>query len=330
MHFRTEITPQPLPFNLSHQAPTLLLGSCFAQHIGKLLIKYKFDCKSTPMSIAFNPSSILTQLEYAIEMKQFNQMNIVQSHESYVHYDYHSSFSSSSKRKLISKIEDSINITHKQLIKSQVLIITFGTAWCYRLTENNQLVNNCHKLSAKNFRKELLTVKELFEKASTVFKSIFEINPSLNIILTVSPVRHWKDGHFENQVSKGRLLDLCFQLTQTFDQVSYFPAYEIMMDDLRDYRFYDDDLLHPNSLAVNYIWKRFASTIFDSKTMEIISKINNIQLAAGHRPFSPNSTAHQKFIRKQLEIISELENSYFISLTEERQFFVNQLSPKNI
>jgi hypothetical protein len=202
------------------------------------------------------------------------------------------------------------------------LFLTFGTAWIYKLKDTEEVVSNCHKLPEKLFSREILKPDEICRIYTEIFTMLFKFNPTLNIVLTNSPVRHLKDGAEENQVSKATLFLAVNELVKRFPQVSYFPSYEIMMDDLRDYRFYTDDMVHPNSLAVNYIWNKISNTYMNNETANLMAQIENIVKAKNHRPFNPNTNTHQQFLKKQtLRIETLLEEYPFLDFNTELEYF---------
>jgi hypothetical protein len=242
--------------------------------------------------------------------------------------DHHSRFSDASREKCLSLINNSFEIALSALKNCSHLFITFGTAYYYRLKSNNQVVSNCHKLPDKEFRRNRMSVQEEVDDFSNLIPELYSFNPELQIVFTVSPIRHWKDGAHENQLSKSVLLLAVQQLQEKFRKVSYFPAYELMMDELRDYRFYDEDMLHPNKTAIEFIWKRFCSTFMDKPTLLTLEKIEQIYLARNHRPFNPQTDAFRKFAEQQIQKIHSLNKSISnINFTEELNYF-NQFVQK--
>ena len=197
--------------------------------------------------------------------------------------------------------------TNKSLINSTHIIITLGTSWVYRLKESGLAVANCHKVPKHKFRKELLSIAEIIESLAVIISLIKEINPTTNFIFTVSPVRHIKDGFIENQQSKAHLISALHQIIKFHENSFYFPSYEIMMDELRDYRFYKEDMIHPNNIAVNYIWEKLSKKWFSDETLQTTEQIQKIQKNLDHKPFNSESLLHEKFIKSTEQKIKKLQ-----------------------
>ena len=259
MNFRTNIQLQEARNQIDYHSKLLLIGSCFSENIQQKLTYFKFQSTSNPFGILFNPKAIETLITNTINLKIYTEEDVFLLNERWHCFDAHSDLSASKKEDLISKLNTVIAKTHQQLLTSTHVIITLGTAWTYRFIETNSIVGNCHKVPQKKFLKELLSVKEVVESLEAIQTLIKSINPASNIIFTVSPVRHIKDGFVENMQSKAHLITAIHNLIEKSDtsKIHYFPSYEIMMDDLRDYRFYANDMLHPNETAVHYIWEQF-------------------------------------------------------------------------
>jgi len=247
----------------------------------------------------------------------------VQWHSSY----HHSIFSDSNKEECLYKINNQINIANKHFKSTEFLFITFGTASVFRFKETQEIVSNCHKLPADFFTRELLSVNEIVKDYRILINNILKQNPAIKIIFTVSPIRHWKDGPEANQLSKSTLILACNELKREFETVNYFPAYEIVMDELRDYRFYADDMIHLNQTAIDYIWERFTEAYFDKSTFEIINEIRKIKSDINHKPFNPESEAHKKFLIATLEKINRLKEDYnYLDLDIEKKEIKERLA----
>jgi len=289
------------------------IGSCFSTVIGKKLQERKFPVLNNPFGTIFNPISIFELLQHAINQTPLPADMILTYQGRYLHFDCHSDVSATSETALLSRIKLIIEKTGKALSSASHLIITLGTAHVYEHLTLHKTVANCHKQPAKLFHKKLLSLPETKNSFREMYDMLKSINPDITIILTVSPVRHIKDGLVENQLSKSLLRVLCSELCHEFKEVNYFPSYEIMMDVLRDYRFYKEDLIHPSTQAENYIWEKFSTSFFTSDTLKKISQIDNILKSLKHKAFNPQGNAHQEFLRnlilKMEQMSSEIDFS---------------------
>lgn len=319
MELYTHINIPKASFSFSYQEKTLLLGSCFAENIGKKLEENKFKVDSNPFGTLYNPSSIAEAVRILLRPEQFTTNNLFQHHGIYHSFSHHSRFSSPSEVKCLANINDRLTRSSSTIREAGRMIITWGTAYVYKLKESGQVVSNCHKLPEKLFTRELLSVNDIVATWKCLLLSIWEENPELKVLFTVSPIRHWKDGAHGNQISKATLLLAVDQLQTAFPkQISYFPAYEIMMDELRDYRFYADDMLHPSVQAIEYIWQRFIESSFSVDTQEILKEWNNLQKAINHKPFQPESKAHKQFISQTLLKMERLNEKFpYFDITNE-------------
>lgn len=311
MQFRT---PIPIPKSnhpLDYNSKIVSLGSCFTENMGDKFQYFKFQNIINPFGIIFNPVSIEKIIHKAIHATLFTEEDVFFYNERWHCFDVHSDLSNSNKEELINNLNAIVKSTNQQITESTHFIITYGTSWVYRNMESDSIVANCHKVPQKKFQKELLSVETIKESLAKTTQLIHSVNPDCNIIFTVSPVRHIKDGFVENQWSKANIISA---LHETFDfqlsTVSYFPSYEIMMDELRDYRFYAEDMLHPNQVAIDYIWKRFKETTISETAFSIMDEVSAIQKSLSHRPFNPESESHLKFESKLREKITKLENQY--------------------
>ena len=300
--------------------PILTLGSCFSDEIGRKLNEHKFEVLANPFGTLYNPISLTKLLENTIKLAPPDTNRYVQfSDDLFLHFDHHSDLRSNSINSLSEKLERTIESTHKFIKKTKFLIITLGTAHVYKLKSDQKVVNNCHKQHWDLFTKEIIKPEEILKR----FQSLFEHLDHLTIILTVSPVRHTKDSLQGNSLSKSILRFCCAELESSFDHVHYFPSYEIMIDELRDYRFYKDDLIHPSPFAISYIWQKFQQTYFDAETKTFVDEWSKILQALNHRPFEPASQAHQTFLTKTINRLEEL--SRLVSVEKEIQLLNNQL-----
>tara|TARA_R110002096_G_scaffold118253_1_gene256058 strand:+ start:10525 stop:11442 length:918 start_codon:yes stop_codon:yes gene_type:complete len=299
------------------------IGSCFSEVVGERLTHSKFNTLTNPFGTTFNPHSIFSLLLNSLESKPADPELYLNRHDNFFHYQLHSSFNGSSIKDLSDKIENTKIKVKESLEKATHLFITFGTAFVYRLIENERIVANCHKQAQRNFSKSILGLEEMRYGFNGFYQKLIAVNPNIQLVLTVSPVRHIKDGIPENQLSKSLLNVFCHQIVSKYPTIYYFPAYEIMMDDLRDYRFYKEDMIHPNSMAEDYIWNEFSGAFFDSETIDLIQHIDQIQKNLSHRPFNPQSQAHYQFLCKLQELISLMPAE--LDFTNEKQAISDQL-----
>ena len=315
MKFTTQVLIPLSNIIISHDHPLSLMGSCFTQNIGAKLIEYKFDVNINPNGIIFNPISLVKALKRIFSNQLYAEKELNQHNEKWFSFDHHGSFSSLKKEDCLEQINTSLTNANSLFVNTKTIFITFGSAWVYEYPEFG-IVANCHKIPNKQFTKRLLSVKEIL----TVFDEIKELMNDLNIIFTVSPVRHVKDGLHENNLSKSILLLAINNLVEQNENYHYFPAYELVVDELRDYRFYKDDLVHPTDLAINYVWDKFCESFFNEKTNNINTEIQKIKSAVKHIPFSCENKSYQKFLTKQIQLIDKLSIQYpFLDFEQEKK-----------
>ncbi|CAL2083626.1 GSCFA domain-containing protein [Tenacibaculum sp. 190524A02b] len=283
---------------IQYNSNIVLLGSCFSKNIGNKLNYFQFQTLQNPYGILFQPKAIEQLITNAINEKEYTNANLFLHNERWHCFEAHSSLSATKKNTLLSNLNTATKTTLKQLKKASHIIITLGTAWVYRLIETDNLVANCHKVPQKKFLKELLSVTDISESLAAIDVLIKSVNKNASIIYTVSPVRHLKDGFIENQQSKAHLLSAIHSVVEPRKNTFYFPSYEIMMDELRDYRFYKEDMIHPNNIAIDYIWGKFQSVWIDENSQQIMQEVATIQKGLAHRPFNPDSEQHQAFLKK--------------------------------
>ena len=312
--------------SISHQEHSLLLGSCFTENIGDKLSDYKFKVITNPFGIIYNPISLANVLDKIVNNFKYSENDLEESNEKRYSFDHHGSFSSFNKNACLDNINKEIKSAHDKLNETKTIVITFGTAWVYELVESNRIVANCHKLPSKNFNKRLLFVDEVLQS----FSKIVSLLKNINFIFTVSPVRHISDGLYENNISKSVLHLAIHQLTNQYANCHYFGAYEMVVDELRDYRFYKEDMIHPSSQAVDYVWEKFSETYFTDETKTLNLKIEKIKSAINHRPFNFNSSSHQQFINEQIRQMEQLCTTFpilnfdeEISQIQQKPNFVN-------
>ena len=298
MKLQTQIPLKKETKNLiNYDSNIFLLGSCFSENIGNKLNHFKFQSIQNPFGILFHPKAIETLITNAVNQKVYSSEDVFLQNEVWHSFDVHSSLSSENDKSLLKKINSAISVTNKKLKEASHIIITLGTSWVYRFIETDTIVANCHKIPQKKFLKELLTVDEITKSLSTILVLLKSIKKNIHITFTVSPIRHLKDGFVENTQSKSNLISAIHTILVDTN-VSYFPSYEIMMDELRDYRFYAEDMIHPNKTAINYIWGKFIDTWFSEETKSTMKEIDEIQKGILHRPFREDSEQHQQFLLK--------------------------------
>ena len=297
MEFRTQIPIKKLSNNLiDYQSKILLLGSCFSENIGEKFEYYKFQNTVNPFGILFHPKAISTFFERVVQERFYKEEDLVFHNEQWHCFDAHSSLSNSSKEELLKNMNSILKTVKSQLQNTSHIIITLGTAWVYEHKEKNCTVANCHKIPQKEFHKRILSVEEVTSSLQLIQSLLSELNPDVQIIYTVSPVRHLKDGFVENQQSKAHLLSAVHE-TVSNSNAAYFPSYELMMDELRDYRFYKADMVHPNQTAIDYIWQQFYNSWFYDTTKPVMKQVATIQKGLAHKPFHSNSEQHQQFLK---------------------------------
>ncbi len=316
-----EIPPSGYP--IAHNSKILSMGSCFAQTIGQKMKDAKFDVLINPFGTIFHPHNLSALLDHALFNDRLDEDGILEMDGLFLHYSTNSDVAGTTPEDLKEIYEERLKLTKTYLEEGTHLILTLGTAWIYE-HESFGRVANCHKLPQKLFKKSLSSLQEMEMGLWSVLGNFSRVYPNLKIILTLSPVRHIKDGIPENQLSKSMLRVLCANLQRRMDDVSYFPAYEIMMDELRDYRFYKTDRIHPTEEAENYIWEKWKSSLFSSETQSKVAEIQKVQLELAHRPFNPESASHQKFLQNLLTKLERLNGEF--DFYKEIKQVINQLS----
>jgi len=309
MQFRTQIPISKSSNPVDYNSKVLSIGSCFAENMAEKFDYFKFQNETNPFGIIFNPVSIENLFRRVCEQDFFGEKDVFFHNERWHSFEVHSDLSNSDRQELLETLNKATSETYKQLKEATHIIITFGTSWIYRNLEKDEIVANCHKVPQKQFSKELLSAEVIQKSIQNTIDLIQKVNPEINFIFTISPVRHIKDGFVENQLSKSHLFTA---LHKTFDfrlsTFSYFPSYEIMMDELRDYRFYAEDMLHPNQIAIDYIWKVFSENYIAENSFSLMKEVDEIQKSLRHRSFNPDSEQHQKFLanlQKKIQILGE-------------------------
>ena len=323
MNFRTELSFKKALWDIDLKDPVFTLGSCFAFSMGSRLDHYKFRVSNNPFGTTYHPLAIHKILKYAAYNETPPEHTYLDHDGIHFNYDFHSTQSALTKATLQANIREKIGATHYFLKHCKVLILTYGTSWIYERVDTGESVANCHKLPADAFSKRLTTIDEIRSSLIQTIEILKSVSPELRIILTVSPVRHRNDTLPLNSVSKSILRAACHEICETQSAVEYFPAFEIMMDDLRDYRFYRNDLIHPTEIAEDYIWAKFSEIYFKNDTRVFIRQWDEIQKALSHRPFHPESKIHQQFLLETLAKIKALQSE--INVDEELNLIQSQL-----
>lgn len=295
MQLHLDHKPKQSSFHIDHTQSLFLIGSCFAENIGEKLTKHGFNTFINPSGILFNPLSVYHCLTDIIEERAIDDSLLLQRNGLHFSYLHHGSIYNQSKEELKLNINTTQKVAKDVLNKVNYLVITFGTGYIYELKHNQHAVSNCHKQNNSLFEKRLVPVDEIVSKFKRLIASIKKLNPTIRIIFTVSPVKYLKDGVEENNLSKATLLlavhELCKQTNST-----YFPAYELVNDDLRDYRFYKEDMAHPNEQAINYVWEKFSDTFFTDQTKQLNKEIFAITSASQHQLLHPEGEEAKQFL----------------------------------
>lgn len=333
MKFRYEVFVKKLQEPITHRHKLLLIGSCFTENIGEKLDKYKFATLQNPNGILFNPVSVAEALTNSIEKNNFTQKDLFYLNEAWHSWKHHSRFSGLSAEGALQKINASVNAAHLFLKDADYLVITLGSAWIYTLTENavnakaGAVAANNHKAPSNWFFRRLMTIEDVLRVLDNVIHRLFLFNPKLRIIFTISPVRHLREGVVENNRSKAVLIQAVHHLVDKFDKLYYFPAYELVIDDLRDYRFYAEDLVHPNYFATQYVWEKLVDACMDEPTKKLMEEIHAINLAYQHKPFNPFSAEHRKFLRNFYGKTKRLQEMHpYLNFQKEMNYFLQEQS----
>lgn len=309
----------------------MLFGSCFSENIGKKLLQSKFQVDVNPFGILYNPYSISAAIQRLLSATPFEESDLLFSDGLYHSLMHHGHFSAPDKATCLRRISERFESAVLQLKQTDLFLITFGSAYLYQWKENGKVVANCHKLPARLFRRFRLSVEEITEEWEKLISMLISIRPDIKIVFTVSPIRHWKEGAHENQISKSILHMATDNLEHLFPgNVRYFPAYEIMIDELRDYRFYDDDMIHPSSFAIDYIWQLFSNSFFSEETIKINREWEEIRKALEHRPFYPNTEAHDTFIMNIRKKWEDLTGRYPEIFSDHFDELPGRMSPSDL
>ena len=308
MEFRTELNISDKQLTIGYSDKMMLMGSCFSDSIGKILTTSQFQTLVNPFGTVFNPLIICKLLIKAIDQVSYTPDGLLRNNDLFFHYDLHSSFSNKNSEKFIKKVNKQLQKTRNFLMNADFLILTFGSSIGYYLKSNDQIVGNCHKVPASEFTKKMIPQEDFDHAFTELLTKLKSLNPSIKVILTISPVRHTKEGLVNNSLSKAKLLNMSNSLVSKYNWLSYFPSFEIMMDDLRDYRFYEKDLIHPNEVAVDYIFQKFSDWAFDDQAISQLKRVRKVNAAINHKSQQPRSDHHKAFISRIIEDIEQLQS----------------------
>lgn len=306
MEFSTKVLLQRPPFSICHLDRLLMLGSCFTENIGGMLHSYGFELDCNPFGIVYNPISIFKSIQRIVSEDYYSSKDLLYYNDLYLSLDHHGSFSGLDKAQVLEKINNRLSIAHQQLKESKYILITLGTSFVYRHIERDSIVANCHKIPGSEFDKRILSTDDIL----LAYKEIHPLLENKIVIFTVSPVRHWREGAVENSRSKSILLESIHQLKEMYGNITYFPAYEIMMDELRDYRFYAEDMLHPNNVAIQYIWERFIDSYMSSSTLNCMDRIDKLKMLYQHKIKHPGTQSAFAYQTKVEDALSNFKRDY--------------------
>lgn len=325
--FFTEVKIDNPGWKFGYQDKLMLIGSCFTENIGNKLAWLKFQTDLNPFGIIYNPMSVSKSLKILMSDKTYCEDDLFELKSVWGSFDHHSKFSSLSKDETLSKINEQLMKSRETLKNAGYLIISFGTSWVYKHKESERIVSNCHKFPASDFERFRLSVDQIVDEYKFLLDELWSYNPGIKVLFTVSPIRHWKDGAIGNNLSKASLLLAVDYLVNEFrNNCAYFPSYELVMDELRDYRFYSEDMIHLNQVAIDYIWEKFSEEMIDKESLKLIADVTKIKKAMEHRPFNSASKEHKKFLLYNLNIIDQLTNIFpYLNLNEEKLFFEKEL-----
>lgn len=329
MDFQTKVElPAGLP-PVTHSGQILLLGSCFAENMGRQLAENKFRVDINPFGILYNPLSVSAALGEILKGKVYLEEDLFFHNGLWNSPMHHGSFSASVPEDTLRNINNRLLQAHRSIQQLDWLMLTFGTAYAYEQKETGRVVSNCHKLPESTFTRRLLSVNEIVNAYTSLITTMAARNPDLKILLTVSPIRHIRDGMHANQLSKSTLLLAIERFQQQFpSHIFYFPSYEIVLDELRDYRFYADDMLHPSPMAVRYLWNRFSDAFFSAETQQIMSEVESIRRGLAHKPFHPGSETYQRFLGQIVLKIERLIRKYpYLDFQKETELCHTRLNP---
>ncbi len=310
MDFRIKFNIEEAENKIDHHSNLLLIGSCFVENIGNKFEWFRYKNLQNPIGILFHPAVIEKFISRVAKDQEYSEEDIFEYNSKWQSYEAHSKVSAKTQKECLQKLNDAFSQTKHSVSKASHVILSLGTAWYYELKKNQQIVANCHKVPQQNFDKKLATTAEIEQSLQNTADLLRELNPHLEIILTVSPIRHLKDGIVQNTLSKSNLITAVHKVVSENSYISYFPSFEIMMDELRDYRFYAEDMIHPSSVAIEYIWERFSSIWISPESAAIFPDIDTIQKARHHRLSEEYTSLNKKFLTKLQLKIEEIQKKH--------------------
>jgi hypothetical protein len=322
--FQTLVEVPKYRWQTGYSQKIIFMGSCFTENIGTRMETLKYDVDINPFGILYNPFSVSNGLRILLQQKEFKAEDLIFANGLWHSFSHHGRFSSADENEALEQINSRIKSSAGFLKNAGFLFITFGTAWIYKFKKTGRLVSNCHKIPAKEFERVRLNVDEIVDEYRDLLTEMRKVNPSLKVVFTVSPIRHWKDGAIENQCSKAVLLLAIDKLINEFgdDYCAYFPAYEIVMDELRDYRFYAEDMIHISDVAVEHIWEKFQLALIDKESQQIAVRVQKIVKATSHKPIHKNTTEYNQFLLQMKKQIEDLETKYkHLNFAAEKVYF---------
>jgi hypothetical protein len=326
-NFHTRVSIPAFNWKTGYQNKHVFMGSCFTENVGQKMADLKFPVDINPFGILYNPMSVANGLHRLLIPRPFTPDDLVEQNGLWHSFMHHGKFSDTDKHKMLEAVNKRLQDSSDFLLSADFLFITFGTAWVYHYKKTGQIVSNCHKIPAADFNRRRLSVHEIVDRYQTLLPEIWRANPNLKIVFTVSPIRHWKDGAVENQRSKATLLLAVDDLQNSFPKAcAYFPSYEIVMDELRDYRFYAADMLHISDVAVGHIWQLFEAHLIDEQSRRLAQRVEKIRNAAAHRPINKSTPGFTKFLKKFYTQILDLESEFpYLNLKLEKEHFIRHL-----
>lgn len=328
--FRTTVKIPDSTLEIDHKTPVGMIGSCFTDNIGKRMGRYKFSIDINPFGVVYNPASVGKSLGFLADRAQFNKVDLHYFNNQWFSFYHHTDFSDAAAEKALEKINNRLSRSSEFLRKARALFITIGTAWVFEHKKEGIIVSNNHKLPSNQFHRYRLSTDQVIKHLSLALQKLRKVNPSLRVVFTISPIRHWKDGAVENQLSKSTLVVAVHEIIRQYPYAEYFPAYEIMMDDLRDYRFYDDDMIHLSPTAIQYIWEKFRSVYISQQSERLMRKLEKVVKAFEHRPIKQGSANLKEFAEKTLARIQQLEQQHpFLDFNREKTYFQRILQTKS-
>jgi len=295
---------------IDYSSKLVLLGSCFAENIAEKFSYYKFQNEVNPLGVLFHPIAILDLLTRAHENNPYSEKDIFFSNGCWQSFQSHSRLNSISQIEILDHLNKALKSTQDQLKNASHVILTFGTAWVYEHIQSKTIVANCHKQPQKEFEKSILSIDQLQDTFNSIISILKSFNPKVTVVFSISPVRHLKDGFVENNLSKAHLITALHSVINTTENTHYFPSYEFLMDELRDYRFYKQDMVHPNQIAIDYVWEKFQPIWIDADVNPIMQEVNQLQKGFAHKPFNPLAEEHAIFLSSLAKKAKAMESRF--------------------